>query len=66
MWVTQKACPNADLKVAAYVTGAAYTGVAITLGVLIFLVVGLSKDHPHAACQVLGLWIALYEFLKER
>jgi hypothetical protein len=66
MWVTQRACPKADLKVAAYVTGAAYTGVMITLGMLVFLVAGLSNDLPHAACQVLGLWMALHAFLKER
>jgi hypothetical protein len=66
LWVTQKASPKADLKIAAYVTGAAYTSVAITLGALIFWAVGPSKDHLHAACQVLGLWIAFHEFLKER
>jgi hypothetical protein len=66
MWITQKVCPKADLRIAAYVTGAAYTGVMITLGMLVFLVAGFSKDQPHAACQVLGLWIAFHEFLKER
>jgi hypothetical protein len=66
--LTEIICKGARYEIAAYVTGALYTGLIVMLGILTLVVSGVDLENVSSTalnlCIVVGIWVGLFMMLE--